>query len=135
MRFQIAPSISNDRTLQTSSWYDLPRYYEIGMADETSAEAAFVAGAIEKYASFSVRHIVEPACGPGQLARALAQRGYRVSAFDLNPNMIDYAKGRSAKWSKTTKSIDWFVGDMTDFRLPQKADAAVCLLDSFRHLS
>ncbi|MGC4005656.1 MAG: class I SAM-dependent methyltransferase [Pirellulales bacterium] len=114
-----------------SSWYDLPRYYEIGMQDETAEQAAFVRAAVARYATVPVRSLVEPACGPGALARALA-RDFHVSAFDLNPRMIEYARRRSGK---SARPVDWFVGDMTDFRLPAPVDGAYCLLDSFRHLT
>ncbi len=43
----------------------------------------------------SAGHILEIGCGTGELACRLASRGAVVHAFDLNPNMIDFARQRS----------------------------------------
>ncbi len=126
-----------------SNWYDLPKFYDLSVADETAGELAFVQGAAAKFldqqpADRPIR-VVEPACGTGRLTEALARRGFQVTAFDLNPTMVEFTKQRIAKQQArgsraaiTTPTV--FAADMARFTIPQPADIGVCLLDSFRHL-
>lgn len=135
-----------------SNWYDLPRYYDLSVADETAGEVAFVAGAAQKFldqmpAKQPLR-VVEPACGTGRLTEALIDHGFQVTAFDLNPTMVEFTKERLNKngmksgagddnprlKSRRVRSSNVFQADMARFTIPQPADIGVCLLDSFRHL-
>lgn len=128
---------------QTANWYDLPKYYDLSVADETAGELAFVQGAAAKFLDLSSAkkplRVVEPACGTGRLTAALAKSGFQVTAFDLNPTMVEFtqqklakqqARGSRAVRTKTTV----FAGNMARFEIAQPADLGVCLLDSFRHL-
>jgi SAM-dependent methyltransferase len=135
-----------------SNWYDLPRYYDLSVADETEGELAFVEGAAAKFLKPSPpqkpRRVVEPACGTGRLTEALAKQGFHVTAFDLNPTMVEFTKQRLHKnqlkagagdgnprlKSGRLRSTSVFAADMAHFTIPQPADIGVCLLDSFRHL-
>jgi SAM-dependent methyltransferase len=135
-----------------SNWYDLPRYYDLSVADETAGELAFVQGAAAKFLEQSPtkkpRRVVEPACGTGRLTEALAKNGFQVTAFDLNPTMVAFTKERLEKLGKKTgagdvnprlkssrlRSANVFAADMARFTIPHPADIGVCLLDSFRHL-
>jgi len=114
-----------------SSWYALPKYYDLATRDETAGEVAFLTAAFAKYATGPVRSVFEPACGSGRLLVALAARGYRVTGLDRETAMIAYAQRQLRRRKLQGKLM---VADMTDFRLPRPVDAAVCLLDSFRHL-
>ena len=78
-----------------------------------------------------VRRLFEPACGTGRLVFRLAQAGYNVSGLDLNPRAVDYCNRRLARHGLPASV---FVGDMADFRLPRKVDAAFNTINSFRHL-
>ncbi len=126
-----------------SNWYDLPRYYDLSVADETAGELAFVQGAAAKFLDQSSTkrslRVVEPACGTGRLTEALANNGFQVTAFDLNPTMVEFTQQRVAKpqargsrAARTASTV--FAADMASFTIPQPADIGVCLLDSFRHL-
>lgn len=135
-----------------SNWYDLPRYYDLSVADETEGELAFVQGAAAKFleqpqAKKPLR-VVEPACGTGRLTEALANNGFQVTAFDLNPTMVEFTKVRLNTNSTKSRAGDVnprlnsrgvcstsiFAADMARFTIPQPANIGVCLLDSFRHL-
>ncbi|MGA2253342.1 MAG: class I SAM-dependent methyltransferase [Thermoguttaceae bacterium] len=112
-------------------WYDHPEYYDLSLRDETPQEAAFVEAACRKYCDFPLRRLVEPACGPGRLLVELAARGYHVTGLDLNEKALDYVRKRLKRRKLRAEVL---LADMTDFTLSQPADAAVCLLNSFRHL-
>jgi SAM-dependent methyltransferase len=127
----------------TSNWYDLPKYYDLSVADETVGELKFVQGTAAKFLdqakSKQALRVVEPACGTGRLTGALAKHGFQVTAFDLNPTMVEFTQARIAKQQirgarggKNTAVV--FQADMAHFTISQPADLGVCLLDSFRHL-
>ena len=77
-----------------------------------------------------VRSVVELACGTGTLAALLAQRGYRVTAADLSPDMLSVAAGKCEGLDVTL-----VCQDMSRLRLPQPADAVICCLDSVNYVT
>jgi SAM-dependent methyltransferase len=111
--------------------YDYPTYYDIIFAADWRKEIAFLEACFDKYASGTVQRVFEPACGTGRLLIKLAQAGYDVSGNDLNPKAIEFCNRRLGRRGFEPTAI---VGDMADFRLPRKADAAFNLINSFRHL-
>jgi len=113
------------------SWYDHPRFYDIAFRSETPLEADFVEAACRKYCPFPARRLLEPACGTGRLVAELAARGYQMTGFDLNCTSLDYLRRRLARRGLRA---DVFEADMADFRLPKPVDAAVCTVNTFRHL-
>jgi demethylmenaquinone methyltransferase/2-methoxy-6-polyprenyl-1,4-benzoquinol methylase len=56
------------------------------------------------------RHVLDLACGTGDLAFGAAARGARVVGVDLTPRMIELARQRQAG---SQSRIGWIVGDMT----------------------
>jgi SAM-dependent methyltransferase len=114
-----------------ASWYDYPAYYDLAFRSETRAEADFIEVACRKYARGPIRTLLEPGCGSGRLIAALAARGYRLTGFDLNPAMLEYA---ARKLSRRGLKARLFQGDMADFRIDQPVDAAFCTFKTFRHL-
>lgn len=58
----------------TGNWYDYPQYYDLAFAEETPAEAEFIAAACRKYAVGPVRRLLEPGCGSGRLVCACRAR-------------------------------------------------------------
>ena len=112
-------------------WYDHPEYYDLALRDETLQEAAFIEAACRKYGAFPLERLVEPACGSGRLVVELASRGYHVTGLDLNEKALAYLKKRLKRRKLQAEVL---LADMTHFHLSQPADAAYCLLNSFRHL-
>ena len=112
-------------------WYDHPEYYDLSLCDETPGEAQFIEAACRKYCDFPVRRLLEPACGSGRLVVEMAARGYHVTGLDLNEKALNFLR-RQLKKRKLQAEV--LRADMTDFSLPQPAEAAFCLLNSFRHL-
>ena len=112
-------------------WYDHPEIYDLSLRDETPLEAAFIEAACRKYCGFPVRYLLEPACGSGRLVAEMAARGYEVTGLDLNAKALAYLRKRLARRKLIAEVVR---ADMADFRLARPVDAAVCMVNSFRHL-
>jgi SAM-dependent methyltransferase len=112
-------------------WYDHPEFYDLSLRDETPLEAAFIEAACRKYCDMPVRRLVEPACGSGRLVLEMVARGYQVTGLDVNEKALDFLRKQLKKRKLRAEILR---EDMTDFSLPEPADAAFCLLNSFRHL-
>ncbi len=112
-------------------WYDHPEYYDLALCDETHQEAAFIEAACRKFCDFPVCRLVEPACGSGRLVVEMAARGYHVTGLDRNEKALAFLRKRLKRRKFQAEVL---LADMTGFTLSQPADAAFCLLNSFRHL-
>jgi SAM-dependent methyltransferase len=112
--------------------YDYPRYYDLVFGSDWKAEFDFLSLCFANLAGREVRRVFEPACGTGRLLYRLAKAGYEVSGLDLNPRAVDYCNRRLAQHGFPRSA---FIGDMSDFRLKRKVDAAFNMINSFRHLT
>ncbi len=112
--------------------YDHPRYYELVFGSDWKAELKFLKQCFDKHADRPVKRLFEPACGTGRLLIRFAKEGYDVGGNDLNPKAVDYCNARFERWGFKPAAV---VGDMSDFRLRRKVDAAFNTINSFRHLS
>jgi SAM-dependent methyltransferase len=113
------------------SVYDYPKYYDVLFASDWKAEYAFLSACFDKHARRPVWRLFEPACGTGRLLMRFAKAGYEVSGNDLNPKAVEYCNQRLARHGFPATAL---VGDMCDFRLRRKQDAAFNTINSFRHL-
>ncbi len=111
--------------------YDYPKYYDLLFGSDWKAEFDFLQACFEKHAARRVRRLFEPACGTGRLMIRFAAAGYEVSGNDLNRKAVDYCNARLARRGFAPSAT---VGDMADFRLRRKVDAAFNTINSFRHL-
>lgn len=111
--------------------YDYPRYYDLIYGSDWKAEFDFLQACFQAYAKRPVRRLFEPACGTGRLMFRFAKVGYEVSGLDLNSRAVDYCNARLERHGFPATA---WVGDMSDFRLPRKVDAAFNTVSSFRHL-
>jgi len=71
--------------------------------------------------------VLDVGCGPGVYTRQLLDRGYRVSACDISPKMVEVA---GAKFSREAAagSVQFFAGEIHDWDLsPGTFDAAICI--------
>jgi SAM-dependent methyltransferase len=112
--------------------YDQPHLYDQAFGSEWREEMAFLILCFEQYAAVNVHRVFEPACGTGRLLFRLARAGYEVSGLDLNERAVAYCNERLRRKGFHATAL---IGDMTDFRLPRKVDAAFNLVSSFRHLN
>lgn len=111
--------------------YDHPKYYELVFGSDWRAEYDFLRASFAKYATGRVQSVFEPACGTGRLLVKFAQAGLAVAGNDLNPRAVAYCNARLARLGFPPTAV---VGDMADFRLMKKVDAAFNMINSFRHL-
>ncbi|HEV8307784.1 MAG TPA: class I SAM-dependent methyltransferase [Methylomirabilota bacterium] len=111
--------------------YTSPSYYHIAFEVNRKAETDFLEACFGRYARGPVRHVMDLACGTGHHALRLARRGYRVSALDLSAESIAFLERQAAA---AGVAVEATVADMTAFRLPAPADAAICMQDSQGHL-
>ena len=111
--------------------YDFPHYYDLVYGSDWKAELDFLCASFSRYSRRSVVRVFEPACGTGRLLYRLGKAGYEVSGLDLNERAVDYCNQRLERHG-LPRSV--WVGDMTDFRVPRRVDAAFNMINSFRHL-
>ena len=114
------------------SIYDYPVYYDLLFGSDWKAEFDFLTGCFDRHAGRPVRRLFEPACGTGRLLIKLARAGFDVGGNDLNSKAVDYCNNRLERYGFGRPVV---LGDMSDFRLRRKADAAFNTINSFRHLS
>lgn len=115
----------------TGNLYDFPKYYDLIFGSDWKAEFDFLRACFDKHAKRKVRRLFEPACGTGRLLIKLAQAGYEVAGNDLNPRAVAFCNARFRRHGLPETAV---VGDMTDFRVKKKFDAAFNTINSFRHI-
>ena len=111
--------------------YDYPKHYDLIFCSDWKSEFDFLEDVFEKHTDRMVERLFEPACGTGRLLIKFAQAGYTVAGNDLNPKAIAYCNTRLERNNFVPTA---FVGDMTDFTVKKKFDAAFNTINSFRHI-
>lgn len=111
--------------------YDYPRYYDLVFGSDWKAEFDFLEACFEKHAKCCVRRLFEPACGTGRLLIKFALAGYEVAGNDLNAKAVEFCNARFERRKFEPAAV---IGDMSDFRVRRKFDAAFNTINSFRHL-
>lgn len=76
--------------------------------------------------------VLDLACGSGTLAMLLNTNGYEVDGLDLSESMINIAKEKA---KMNHNNINFYVEDMTSFKLDKKYNVITCYFDSLNHLS
>lgn len=122
---------SLQKTIQ-GNLYDYPKYYDLVYGSDWKAEFDFLCACFDKHAYVEVWKLFEPACGTGRLLARFAAKGFDVNGLDLNPRAVEYCNQRLTRHGFQASAV---VGDMTDFRLPKRVDAAFNTINSFRHLA
>lgn len=113
------------------SIYDFPKYYDLLFGSDWKAEFDFLQACLPRHSGRPVKRIFEPACGTGRLLIKLAKAGYEVGGNDLNEKAIDFC---NARLQQNDLEPTTTVGDMADFRVKKKYDAAFNFINTFRHL-
>ena len=111
--------------------YTAPRFYEIAFDQNRKREVDFLEHCFKRFAKRPVRRVVDIACGTGPHLLRLAARGYRMTGLDLSPENIEFLRERTRA---AGFDADLVVGDMTNFQLGARVDAAICMQDSQGHL-
>jgi SAM-dependent methyltransferase len=85
---------------------------------------------LERYGA-APASLVDVACGPGEFACAMAQRGYAVTGVDQSPEMLAMARTTAARLGV---AVAFLQQDMRALRLDRPADVLTCLFDSLNYL-
>ncbi|MFW5972683.1 MAG: class I SAM-dependent DNA methyltransferase [Bacteroidota bacterium] len=101
-------------------------YYDIALRRDVDREVDFIRQVYHQHSAKALSSILEIGCGPGYHARALARRGIRVSALDINPEMLEIAREYAAA---EAIDVDWIEADMKFFHVEKPVEMAVCLFD------
>ena len=111
----------------TVAIYDDPAAYELSCAfRDIPAEVDALLRWSARYGR-RPRTVLELAAGPAEHARELACRGLAATALDLSPAMCAYAAAKAP-------GLTVVQADMTDFKLPERFDLIITMLDSTAHL-
>lgn len=112
--------------------YRYATYYDIVFRREVDPEIDFLIELARGHLGRAPLRVLDLGCGPGYHARAFARRGLATTGLDWCAEMIRFAREAAAQEAIT---VDWRVGDMRSFGLPEPVDLAVCLFDSIDGLS
>jgi SAM-dependent methyltransferase len=90
---------------------------------------------LDKYLPKSGR-ILDAGCGPGRYVIELARRGYTLSAFDLTPANLQFARRQVKKTGLHEKVTDFREGTITDLSCWKNDtfDGVICLGGPHSHL-
>jgi len=91
-----------------------------------SGEAAQIATLLRALVP-ECRTVLDVACGTGEHARLLAAHGFAADGLDLDPAFVRIAEQKH-------RAGRFFVADMSDFHLPHRYDAILCLFGSIGYL-
>jgi SAM-dependent methyltransferase len=105
----------------SSQFYDLI-YSTI---KDYSSEAKQIAGLLRRLHP-QCETVLDVACGTGEHVRLLAAEGFNVDGLDLDRALLEIAKQKH--------SSRFFQADMSDFHLPHRYDAVLCLFSSIGYL-
>lgn len=116
--------------------YSLPGYYDIAFTydRDIEAEMAFIRSCFERHAEIEIRTILEAACGSGMFLRGFPRFGYRITGYDISPEMVEYARC-SIACSGLNGLAEAVEGDMRSIRFPNRFDAALTLISSLSYLT
>ena len=106
----------------SAEYYDLLYSTFKDYAAETAAIAAML-----RRLNPQCRTVLDVACGTGEHARWLAADGFEVDGLDLSPAFVTIARAKHPAGR-------FFVADMSDFHVPERYDAIVCLFSSIGYV-
>ena len=112
--------------------YHQARCYDVAFGfRNVPAECDTLAALMSRHGGRPVAALLELAAGPAQHAREFARRGAAATALDMSSTMCEYALERAAH---DGVPLQVSVADMCDFKLGQRFDLAVLLMDSSNYL-
>ena len=130
------PVKSIGRQVDGNSYHVLARYYD-RLMDEVDYDAwcDYVLDIVGRVQSRGARiaggRILDLACGTGEFAYRLCQRGFQVTAIDISPAMLAMAE---AKARSHDVAVELLQQDMRTFEVFDEYDIVFCLCDSMNYL-
>ena len=107
-----------------AEYYD---FFELAGFSESKNTNSFL---VDLFGINGVQTVVDFACGTGAQTIGLAKAGFKLTASDLNPEMVKVAQ----KKSKRLKNITFCCGDMCREKYGT-FDAAICMFNAIGHLN
>jgi SAM-dependent methyltransferase len=118
--------------MSTPEFYANARAYDIAFGDRDYAdECRFLEWCWRTHGRTAERSFLELACGPGRHAQQFARLGWRSAGLDLSEDMLIYAD-EVARLAGAR--VDWRIGNMVDYTLPEPVALVGCLMESLTHL-
>jgi len=115
-----------------SGIYDEPELYQLACAyRDVPAEVTALLAWCGEHARGEVHSVLELAAGPAEHALELARRGLRATALDKSAAMCGFAAARAEGAGLDLGVVE---ADMRDFKLPDRFDLAITMLNSLCHL-
>jgi hypothetical protein len=112
--------------------YEQARLYDLAFGfRNVPAECDALAEMAARHGCGPVSAVLELAAGPARHAREFARRGARALALDAVPAMNHYAQAGALAEGVALQTV---CADMVDFRLEQRFDLALLLMDSASYL-
>jgi SAM-dependent methyltransferase len=115
---------SEIRTVNYDSLADLYERQYVNYRDDI----AFYARLAERE---NAQDILELGAGAGRVSVALARRGLNISGLELSPAMLERGQQFAARENVT---VNFVLGDMTDFKLEQKFPLIIAPFNALMHL-
>jgi len=127
------PRAPSGMIARVSGIYDEPELYQLACAyrDVPTEVSALLAWSSEHSQDDHVRSVLELAAGPAEHALELARRGLRATALDKSAAMCAFAAARAEAAGLDLGVVE---ADMRDFKLPDRFDLAITMLNSLCHL-
>jgi SAM-dependent methyltransferase len=105
------------------------KYYDLLYKDKDyEAECDLVQDLLRKNSRGKVDTVLDAACGTGGHAVPLAKRGYKVTAFDVSPVMLQQARAK-------TSEVAFHQMDLRTFDVGGEFDACVCMFAAMNYLT
>ncbi|MCS7229153.1 MAG: methyltransferase domain-containing protein [Candidatus Kryptonium sp.] len=116
--------------ISTEPYTVLAEIYDCVMKDVPYKKwAKYIIKLIQRFRP-GARRIFEFACGTGTMLALLRKYGFIIDGMDFSKMMINKAK---EKVKDTDTKL--FVGDMSNFKIDEKYEVALCLYDSVNYLN
>ncbi|MFX1380279.1 MAG: class I SAM-dependent DNA methyltransferase [Promethearchaeota archaeon] len=122
----------NDDSLH--KFYNFPKYYDKAFSRDVKGDVIFFKACFQQYADIEVGRVLEPACGPGMFIEILPKYGFYALGYDINPEMVKFAKERLKKSGISVTQANVVEGDMKNIKFDEKFDAAFICINSLGYL-
>lgn len=113
--------------------YQYPEYYNLVFGKrDFKKECNFITKLFSRFSQIKVSKVLDIACGTGPHMQELATRGFDVAGLDISKKMISKV---NSGLKANLHFIGAYLADMSDFKLPLKFDACVCMVNSLEILT
>lgn len=97
-------------------------------------ECRLLSKIFSKFSEHKIASILDLGCGTGNHAFILNKLGYEVLGVDRSKRMLEIAEEKAKKFP-TSKSISFHHGDLRNFNINRKADAAIMMFGVLSYMT